>query len=82
MKWNLVFHRPRPVEFAAAYEVRSYFTGLFQQAAYFTGQALVDPGAIVGARMRVAEPTTGHVASLPENSITTRHILFEGLFCP
>jgi hypothetical protein len=26
-----------PVESAAAYEVRSYFTGLFQQA-YFTGQ--------------------------------------------
>ena len=50
MKWNLVFHRPRPVESAAAYEVRSYFTGLFQQADYSTGQALVDPGAIVGAQ--------------------------------
>jgi hypothetical protein len=40
------------VEFAAAYEVRSYFTGLFQQADYFTGQALVDPGAVMGARRR------------------------------
>jgi hypothetical protein len=37
------------VESASAYEVRSYFTGLFQQADYFTSQSLVDPGAMVGA---------------------------------
>ena len=45
-------------------------------------EALVDPGAMMGARTRVPGLTTGRVASLPENSITTRHILFEELFCP